>query len=171
VKWWKLHRAIQNKRCGIVLLHENVCLHTAAQLDLCWSISTGTCFTTLLTAVILLWATTTCLPTWRTGCYHSVSTIMMSWWKVSKRSWAHRRHISLTQAYKNLFPIATSASVPTMTPQRCSLSMYIFFVYNTFFFLIDFFYVNSSLQVTFQIALIHNKFFPKKEYDNNSTTT
>jgi membrane-bound acyltransferase YfiQ involved in biofilm formation len=40
---------------------------------------------------------------------------------------------SLTQAYKNLFPDTTSASVPAVTRFISSLSMYVFFVYNTFF--------------------------------------
>jgi hypothetical protein len=32
--------------------------------------------TTLLSALISLWATTACLPAWWTGCDHSASTIM-----------------------------------------------------------------------------------------------
>jgi hypothetical protein len=53
--------------------------------------------------LFLLWATTTCLPTWRTGCDHGVSMIMTSWQKVSKCWWVHRQQTSLTKAYKNLF--------------------------------------------------------------------
>jgi hypothetical protein len=54
----------------------------------CWSISTGSCLTTLLTALILLRGTTTCLPIWRTGWDHSTSTIIRRWWKVSKHGLA-----------------------------------------------------------------------------------
>jgi hypothetical protein len=57
-----------------------------------------------------------------TGCDHSASAIM-SWWKVSKRGWAHRWQTSLTQAHKNLFLDTTSASVPAVTTLRSSLSM------------------------------------------------
>jgi hypothetical protein len=53
---------------------------------------------------VSLWVTTTCLPTWRTGWDHRTSIIMRSWWKASKRGWAHRQQTSLTQAYKNIFP-------------------------------------------------------------------
>jgi hypothetical protein len=44
-----------------------------------YSISTGSCLTTFLTILILLRVTTICLPTWRTGCDHSASTITRSW--------------------------------------------------------------------------------------------
>jgi hypothetical protein len=72
----KLHRAIQNKKRGmltysalIVLLHENACPH--ASTAACWSISTGSYLTILLTALILLRVATTCLPIWKTGWDHS----------------------------------------------------------------------------------------------------
>jgi hypothetical protein len=65
------------------------------------SISTGSCLTTLLTALILFQTTAACLPTWRTGWDHSISTIMRSWRKVSKHSWAHRWHAFLTQAWSS----------------------------------------------------------------------
>jgi hypothetical protein len=55
--------------------------------------------TTLLTALISLQVTTACLHTWRTACNHSTSTIMCSWWKVSRCGWSHRRQTSVTQAY------------------------------------------------------------------------
>jgi hypothetical protein len=136
----KLRRAIQNKRrgmltSGVVLLHDNARPHARAlllALQHCWSISTGNSLTTLLTALILLQVTTTCLPTRRTGCDHSASTIMRSWWKVSKRGWAHRQQTSLTQAYKNLFPDTTSVSIPGVTTLRSSLSTYVYFVHNFF---------------------------------------
>jgi hypothetical protein len=54
-------------------------------LEHCWSISAGSCLTTLLTSLISLQATATCLRTWRTGWDHSTSTIMRSWRKLSKR--------------------------------------------------------------------------------------
>jgi transposase len=40
---------------------------------------------------------------------------------------------SLTQAYTNLFPDTTNASVPAVSTLKSSLSMYVFFVYNNFF--------------------------------------
>jgi hypothetical protein len=118
--WKQLHRAIQEKRCGmlisgVVLLHDSVHPHTAActwallehfswkMLEHCWSISAGSCLTTLLIALILLWATITCLLIWRTDWDQSSSTIMMSWSKVSKHGWAHRRYFSyclLTAQYR-----------------------------------------------------------------------
>jgi hypothetical protein len=48
-------------------------------LEHCWSISSGSCLTTLLTARLSLWVSTTCLPAWRTGWDHSVSTIIRSY--------------------------------------------------------------------------------------------
>jgi hypothetical protein len=71
-----------------------------------------------------------------TGWDHSTYAVKRSWWKVSKCGWAHRRQTSLTQTYKNLCLDMTGASIPAVTTVRSSLSMYIFFVYNTFFFLI-----------------------------------
>jgi hypothetical protein len=91
----KPSRTIQNQRCemltsSVVLLHDNdVHIHLFT-LKHCFSISTGSCLTTLLSALISLWGTTTCLPTWITGWDHSASTIMRSSWKVSKYGWAHR---------------------------------------------------------------------------------
>jgi hypothetical protein len=55
----KLHTAIQNNRHGM-LLHDNVGPHTAARTSTLLDISTGSCLTTLLTALISLCATTTC---------------------------------------------------------------------------------------------------------------
>jgi hypothetical protein len=52
--------------------------------------------------------------------------------------WAHRWQPSLTQAYRNLFPDMTSASILVVTTLRRSLCMYVCmyvcFVYNHFFF-------------------------------------
>jgi hypothetical protein len=56
-----------------------------------------------------------------------------------------------TQAHKNLFPNMTSASIPAVTSLR---SMYIFFVYIIFFITC---LVNSSLEVTFRVALVYTK--------------
>jgi hypothetical protein len=57
----KLRRASQNKRhgmltSGVVLLHGNEHLHA---LEHCWSISAGSCLSTLLTSLILRRVTTT----------------------------------------------------------------------------------------------------------------
>jgi hypothetical protein len=89
-----------------------VCIQLLA-LEHYWSIWTGSCLTALK-ALISQRATTTCLRTWTTGWDHSASTIM-SWWKLSKRVWAHRRQTCLLQAYRNLFPDMTSASIPAVT--------------------------------------------------------
>jgi hypothetical protein len=56
-------------------------------LEHCCSVSAGSCLATLLTVLISLRATPTCLPTWRTDCDHNASTIMRSWWKVLKHMW------------------------------------------------------------------------------------
>jgi hypothetical protein len=85
----KLRRAIQNERHGmltysVVLLHDNVPLITAActqALSDCQIISTGSCLTTLLTALNSLQATTMRLSTWRTAWDHSTSTQ----WRVNRR--------------------------------------------------------------------------------------
>jgi hypothetical protein len=90
-------------------------------LEHCWNISTGSCLITLLWALISLRTAATCLPTWRTGCDHSPSTIMRSWWKVSKSGWAHMRQTSLTQAYKNISPDTISTSISAVTTLRSSL--------------------------------------------------
>jgi hypothetical protein len=97
-------RAIRNKRrtmltSDVVLLRDIARRRTVLPLEHCCSISSGSCLTTLLTALISLRATTSCLPTWRTW-DHSSLAITGSWWKVSKRGWGHRRETSLTQAYE-----------------------------------------------------------------------
>jgi hypothetical protein len=100
-----------------VLLYDNAHQHmsTAACTQELWSISTGSCLTILLRALISLRATTTCLPPRRTGLNHRYSTLMSSW--------GHRQQITLTLAYKNLFP-DTSVSIPAVTILRSSLSIY-----------------------------------------------
>jgi hypothetical protein len=75
VKWWKkVHRRIQNMP---MFVHIQL-----LALEHCWNISTGSCLTTHLTALISLGATIASLHTWRTGWDHSTSTVMSSWWKV-----------------------------------------------------------------------------------------
>jgi hypothetical protein len=120
-------------------------------LEHSWRISAGSCLTTLLTALISLRATTTCLPTWRTGWNHSASATMRNWCKVSKLGWARWQQTSLTQMYKNLFPDMISASIPAVTMLRSRLSMYVYFVYNYFF---PACFVNSSPKNNFWIALV-----------------
>jgi hypothetical protein len=131
-----------------------MCIHIRAQLlalDHCWSISTGSCLTTFLTALISLRATTVCLPTWRAGWDHSASTIKRRRWKLSERGWVRRRHIYLTHTYKNLFPYTTSASIPVATTLRSNLSMYVFLYITISFYC---FFVNTSLEVIFRITLV-----------------
>jgi hypothetical protein len=129
-----------------------ICIQLLA-LKHCRSISNGSCLTTLLTALISLQVTTTCLLTWRIGWDHSALTVVRGWWKVSKHDWAHRLQASLIQAYKNVFPDNTSASVLALTMLRSSWSIYVFFVYNNFFLIACF--VNSSPKVAIWIALVH----------------
>jgi hypothetical protein len=124
----KLHRAIQNNRCGmltsdVVHPNDNTRSHTSACTQALLEHFNWSCLTSLLTALISLLATTTHLPTWRTGCDYGASTIMRSWWKVLKRGWAHRWQTSLTKAYKSLFP-NTSDSILVVTTLRSSISMY-----------------------------------------------
>jgi hypothetical protein len=76
---------------------------------------------TILTALISLCLTTTHLPGWDL----STSTIIRSWWKVSKHGWAHRQQTSLTQANKHLLPNMSVASIPVMIVFRSSVSMYV----------------------------------------------
>jgi hypothetical protein len=121
-------------------------------LEHCCRISTRFCLNSFLTTLIASQATTTCLPTWKTEWDHSASTIMRSWWTVSKRGWAHKKQTSLTKAYRIISPNKGSVSVPVVTMIRSSLSMYIFFAYNKLVFLIAC-SVSSPLDVTFQIAL------------------
>jgi hypothetical protein len=78
----KLCRAIQNKRRGM-LLHDNGRPHSADRTRALQELSTRSCLTTLLRALISLQATTIRLPTWRSGWDHSTLTVM-SWWKMSK---------------------------------------------------------------------------------------
>jgi transposase len=129
----KLRSAIQDKRHGImtsdvVLHHDNARPHTAARL---WAL--------LERFNWELFDHPPYSPDLAPSDYHQF-TYLKNWlrsqrfWndemmKVSKRGWAHRRQTPLTGAYKNLLPDTTSASTPTMTTLRSSLSMYVFFVY------------------------------------------
>jgi hypothetical protein len=144
----ELRTAVENKKLGmltsgVVLLHDNACPHTLLAPEHCLSISSGSCLTTFLTALMSFGVTTICLPAWRTGWDHSASAIMSSWWKVSKHGWAQRRQICLTQTYRHLFP-NTSALIPTMTRLRCS--------YKVPFLIAHF--ANSSPKITFRIPLL-----------------
>jgi hypothetical protein len=57
----------------------------------------------------------------------------------------------LDTGIKNLFP-DKSATIPAVTMLRSSLSMHVFFVYNTFFPIACF--VNCSPEVIFRTALV-----------------
>jgi hypothetical protein len=139
--WHTVYCSSMTMRIGIQLFAPE---HT-------WSILTGSCLTTLLTAMIMLRATTTCLPTWRTGWDHSASTIVRSLWQVSKCGWTHRQQISLTHSYKNLYPGKISASISVVTTFRSSLSRHVF-LYIIFFLIACF--LNSSPEIIFRIALV-----------------
>jgi hypothetical protein len=143
-----LHKAIQNKRRGmltpgVVLLHESASPYAAARTRALlehfnWELFDHPPYN----------------PDFAWGHYHlftylqNSTSIIMSWWKVSKCGLAYRQQTSLQQVYENLFPDTISASVPTVTKLRSSLSMFVFFV----FFIACF--VNSSPDVTFRIALV-----------------
>jgi hypothetical protein len=115
------------------------------------SISNWRCLITLLTVLIRL-RMTTCLLSLRIGWDHSSSVLMTNWWNVSKHGWAYKRQNSLAQAFRNVFP-DTNASFPAVTALKCSISMYVFSVYN-YFLLASF--VNSPPEVTFRIALYNS---------------
>jgi hypothetical protein len=72
---------------------------------------------------------------------------------VSKRGSAQWQQTPLTQAYRNLLPDMTGASIQAVTMLRSSLSMYLFLVYNKLFFLVTSFF-NSSPEPTFRIVLV-----------------
>jgi hypothetical protein len=155
----KLCRDIQNKRrgmltSGIVLFLDNAHLHTAAHTRVLQKHFNWELFDHPPYSPDTLRVTITCLPTWKTGWNHSTSTIMRSWWKVSKRGWAHRRQTSLTEAHKNLFPDMTSVTIPAVTTLRIAY-VYMYFLYIIIFFFIACF-VNSSPEVTFLIAPVHH---------------
>jgi hypothetical protein len=59
----------------------------------------------------------------------------------------------LTQANKILFPNMTNASIPVVTMLRSSLSVYVFF-YTIKILLLIASLINSSLELTFRIALV-----------------
>lgn len=63
----------------------------------CLTLQHGSCLTTLLTAMILLRATTAYFSALISNWYHRALTIMRSLWKVSKCGWFQ------TQANRNLF--------------------------------------------------------------------
>jgi hypothetical protein len=51
---------------------------------------------------------------------------------------------------KNVFPNATRASVPGVTTFRSSLSLYVYFLFNTFFLIA--YFVNNSSEITFEYS-------------------
>jgi hypothetical protein len=69
---------IQKKRHGMLTFGVMLLRIQLLALEHCWSISTWSCLSTLLTALLSLQATTTCLPTRRTGWDHGASEIMSS---------------------------------------------------------------------------------------------
>jgi hypothetical protein len=128
---------------SVVLLHDNVCPYTAACTRALlehfnWELFDHHTYSPDL-------ALNERLPTWRTRWDHCASTIMRNWQKVSKCGWAHRQQTSLTQAYINLFPNVTCASILAVIMLRRSWSMYVSFACS----------LNSSPEVTFHTALEH----------------
>lgn len=76
-----------------------MCIRIEMFTDQHYCISTGSCLTIIFKTLISLRATTTCLPTCSSGCDYRASTVM-SYWKFSKRGWAHWLETSLTKADK-----------------------------------------------------------------------
>ena len=66
---------------------------------------------------VLTWhqAIFTCFLICRNALAENISTTMMMWNKMCKFGFHHRRHHSLTKAYKNWFPVMTSASITAET--------------------------------------------------------
>jgi hypothetical protein len=127
-----LCKAIQDRRHGmltssIVLLHGNVRLHTAAHTQALlqhfnWELFDQPPYSpdVALSDYHLL----TYCKNWMGSQHFSSNEKLMEGVKM----W-----VSSQVADKNLFPSTTSASIPAMNMLRSSLSMYIFFVYNTIF--------------------------------------
>jgi hypothetical protein len=166
VKWKLLkilQRAIKNKRCGmltygVMLFHDNACLHTAAR--------------TRALLVHFNWELFN-HPDLTPSNYH-LFTYLKNWlWSQSfnnneyltegvKTRLSSQAAYFLTQAYKNLFPDITSAPVQEVTTFRSSLCTYFL---NKLYFLTACF-INSSTEVTIQTALIHLS-ESLKSYKNN----
>jgi hypothetical protein len=120
-------KAIQNNIwCNVLPLH---CPSTYSCIHCC---IISSCLTTLLMVLISLQGTTMHLLNWWTGCDHSTSAVMRSWWNVSKHGWSHNLLTSLTWAYKNLFTNTTRDSILAVARLRNSWSMYvcILFIYS-----------------------------------------
>jgi histone-lysine N-methyltransferase SETMAR len=134
----KLNRAIQNKRCGmliygIVLLYDNLHLHTAARTRAlleyfnCESFDHPPYSPDLALCDYHLF---TYLKNWFGSQSFNNNEELMEGVKTWLSSQAAE---SLTQAHKNLLLNMTSASILKVTMLRSSLSMHVFFVYNKFF--------------------------------------
>jgi hypothetical protein len=136
---------------SIVLIHNNAHPHTTARTG---TLQLGAVWPPLLTALALAssnYHLFTYLKNWLLSQRFNNNG---SWWKVSKCSWAHRQQ-TWHRHTKTYSLIRQSASTLTVTMLRSSLRMYVFFC--TYFFLIAWF-VNSSPEATFWIALteLHN---------------
>jgi hypothetical protein len=142
---------------GVVLLHDNARPHTTLALEHCWSISTGSCLTTLLTALISLLALPPVyLPEEFFGSqrFNNNEESMED----VKNGWDHGR--LFWHRHKNLFPDMTSDSSPAMITLRSGFKMYIFFCMHKNLIVC---FVNSSPEVTFRIALVF-KYYLDEHY-------
>jgi histone-lysine N-methyltransferase SETMAR len=129
----KLPRTIQNKKhgmltSGVVLLDDNERPHTAARTralleHVNWELFDHPPYSPDLapSEYHLL----SYLKTWLGSQQFNNNEESL---KGVKCGGAYRRQTSLTQAYKNLFPDTTSASVLVMTMLRNSLSMYFLYI-------------------------------------------
>jgi hypothetical protein len=130
----------------------HICIQLLA-LEQCWSISTWSSLTILLTALILLWSTAnlfTYLKKW-SGSQRLKNNELIE----SVKTWLSSQLADFFDiGIQNLFPYDTNASVLAVTTLKSSISIYICFVYNNFFVIACF--VNSSPKVAFWIALVYH---------------
>jgi hypothetical protein len=139
-------------KSGLVFLLDNALPHTAAHTQALlehfhWELFDHLSYSSDLAPVD--YHLFTYLKNWLRSQYFSSNEELME----GVTAWLRSQVANfLTQAYKILFPDMTSALIPAATTLGSSLSMYLFFVYNIFFFSASF--INSSPVVTFRIAVV-----------------
>jgi hypothetical protein len=133
-------------QCSFMTMHVRIQLLT---LEHWWSISPWDCLTNLLTALILLWIPPAYLPEELVASQPFINNEIMK----GVKKWLSSQTVEffLTQTYKNVFPNMTSTTISAVTMLRSSWSVCIYF----FIIFFSSFSVNSSPEVTFQIALIY----------------
>jgi hypothetical protein len=151
----ELRRDIHNKSNGMltygVVLHDNALPHTAARTrarleHLNWELFDHSPYNPDPASSAHYLFTLSYAKNWLESQSFNNNEKFMEGFK----TWL-RRQTSLIQAYKNLFPDTTNASTLVVTTSRSCLSVCIFCI--QYFSLIAYF-VKSSLEVTFRIALV-----------------